>query len=38
MSLHKLATLKQINVPNSARSELGTEWTSFVSPTLITAR
>ena len=38
MSLDKLATPKQINVRSSARDELGTGLTSFVSPTLITAR
>ena len=38
MSLHKLATLKQINVRNSAQNKRGADLTSSVSPTLITAR
>ena len=38
MSLHKLAILKGINVRNSAQNERGADLTSFVSPTLITAR
>ena len=38
MSLHKLATLKQIRVRNSAQNERGAALTSFVSPTLLTAR
>ena len=37
MSLHKLATPKQINVRNSAQNERGGDLTSFVSPTLIAA-
>lgn len=38
MSLHRFATLKQMNVRNSAQNERGADLTFSVSPTLITAR